>query len=70
MPFKIDYLAPMFFILLFRPSVSLQHSLMKMRIYTTSVISRGIYTPKVFFSCICDIGLVILLTVCNIINNF
>jgi len=23
---------------------------MKMRIYTTSVISRGIYTPKVFFS--------------------
>jgi len=25
---------------------------MKMRIYTTSVISRGIYTPKVFFSCI------------------
>jgi len=26
----------------------LQHSLMKMRIYTTSVISRGIYTPKVF----------------------
>jgi len=25
---------------------------MKMRIYTTSVISRGIYTPKLFFSCI------------------
>jgi len=30
-----------------------QHSLMKMCIYTTNVISRGIYTPKMFFVCLC-----------------
>ena len=26
--------------------------LMKMRIYTTNVISRAIYTPKIVFACI------------------
>jgi len=33
--------------------INIQHSLMKVRIYTTNVISRGIFTPKMFFVCIC-----------------
>jgi len=31
----------------------IQHSLMKARIYTTNVISSGIYMPKMFLACIC-----------------